>query len=328
MAVLDRIAELVDSSPISRSTGAVRVRRAAAVLFFVYGLLVAALSIRAGNLPAWTHVALLMMAVALFTGRGGRFFRDWIPVFLGVFAYAAASQFAQKLDFTVHYSPQIEADRLLGLGTLPTVWLQEHLYGGATGPLEVFSLLMYVSHFFVPLALGFWLWWSRRSEAFCVLMFGILVVSLLGEITFVLAPTAPPWLASEQALIPHVHEIVKQSLYDLDLTTVAALKGSAASYNVVAAVPSLHAAWPVIGLLVVWKYGLPRWAFIAQAIQLVAVFFAIVYTGEHYAIDAVIGAAYALGAWWLVRRALQGNRRARGTVAAVPQLAVGPESHG
>ena len=38
------------------------------------------------------------------------------------------------------------------------------------------------------------------------------------------------------------------------------------------------------------------------------VVFAIVYTGEHYVVDAIAGAAYALAAWWLVERLLAFGR--------------------
>jgi hypothetical protein len=58
---------------------------------------------------------------------------------------------------------------------------------------------MYLSHFVVPglLASLIWLYWPGRG--FGDLLFGILLVSLLGEITFFLAPTAPPWMAATWA---------------------------------------------------------------------------------------------------------------------------------
>jgi membrane-associated phospholipid phosphatase len=36
-----------------------------------------------------------------------------------------------------------------------------------------------------------------------------------------------------------------------------------------------------------------------------------VYTGEHYVIDAIIGALYALVAWWLVQWVLESRRSLR-----------------
>ena len=68
--------------------------------------------------------------------------------------------------------------------------------------------------------------------------------------------------------------------------------------------PSLHAAWPVIGLLVIRKHGLPHWLFGAQALQALGVAFAVVYAGEHYAVDVLAGVIYALVAWWILGRLL------------------------
>jgi Flp pilus assembly pilin Flp len=299
-----RVTSSLRSPEVSASKGAARIRIALAVVFAAFGLFLSVAAVADGGFPAWPHAVMVMMAAALLTGRGGTFVRDWIPVILGFLAYTQVALLVEQLHFSVHYLPQADADRILGFGTLPTEWLQDHLYTGKTGVLEVAALMAYASHYFVPLALAFYIWWSRGRQSFNALIFGLLAVSVLGEITFVLAPTAPPWLASQDGYIPHVHGILKQALVDLDLNAAASLKGDPDAYNIVAAVPSLHVAWPVIGLLAIRTYGLPRWAFAVQATQLAAVVFTIVYTAEHYLVDAFAGALYAVVAWWLVQRAL------------------------
>lgn len=283
--------------------GAARINRWLAVLVFALGSLILARTVLRGALPSLAQVLLLMLAFALYTNRGGRFLRDWVPVFVGALAYVVGDHAVQTFDFPVHYTPQLDGERLLAFGTVPTIWLQSHLYTGSTGPLEVFATVMYVSHFFAPLLLGFFIWafWGRRG--FRDLFFGILAVTLLGEITFVLAPTAPPWLAAQQGLLPPVHDVIKHALGDMGLPAIAEQFHST-SYNVVAAVPSLHAAWPLIGLFVVLKHRLPRWVLALQASLVAGVLFSIVYTGEHYVVDALVGGLYAAAAWWLVQRAL------------------------
>jgi membrane-associated phospholipid phosphatase len=82
-------------------------------------------------------------------------------------------------------------------------------------------------------------------------------------------------------------------------------------------VPSLHAAWPLIGLLVIRKYRLPGWLFWTQAALTLGVCFAIVYTGEHYVFDILVGFVFALGAWWLVQWALRAGRAERPLTTAV-----------
>ena len=285
-------------------------RRGVAVLMALYAVVYGGLALSRGQGVSAAAFITLLVACALYANRAARFLRDWVPVFLGLVLYVMTEAAVPDLGMKVHYLPQIDADRLLGFGTLPTTWLQEHLYGDGTGPLEIFSLLMYVSHFLAPLALAFLLWalWSR--DGFKELLFGILAVSILGDITFLLAPTAPPWLAAEHGLIPHVHPILTNALYDLNLDALAVRKGDASSYNIVAAIPSLHAAWPVICLFVIRKYQLPRWVLITQLGITIGVLFAIVYTGEHYLVDALVGFLYAVVAWWLLQLVL-GARRTR-----------------
>jgi hypothetical protein len=320
--LLARLNRSLDTS----SRGAETVRRVLGALFFVYAVTLTVASLARGDVPSWGYLIMAMLAAALFGGRGGPFVRAWAPVVLGVFAYIFAGTFAEKIDFPVHYMPQIDMDKLIGLGQLPTTWLQDHLYTGHTGPLELFTVVMYISHFFVPLLLGFYLWWTRRSEAFTTLMFGILTVSILGEITFILAPTAPPWMAADHGLIPPVHHVIKETLGNLGLSSAAELKDRPGTYNVVAAMPSLHAAWPLIGYFVARYYGLPRWLRVGQLLIFAGVLFAIVYGGEHYVADALVGALYAWVAWriviWLLgKRASRREQRESEPVPGTPRLA-------
>jgi hypothetical protein len=307
VAALDGLVVTLDE-PSPDNVGALRLRQGAALLLIVFAGLLLVQSALHGKLSPIGFV-LGMLAFALYTGRGGRFLRDWVPVALAFIAYGVTARAVPDLGLGVHYEPQIAAEKILGLGTLPTIWLQDHLYHGTTGTLEVFSIAMYVSHFVAPLLLAFLIWAFWRGRAFTDLLYGILIVSLLGEITFVLAPTAPPWLAADHGLIPPVHHVIKQSLYDLGLTDLAAKKDEPGSYNIVAALPSLHAAWPLIGLLVIRKHRLPRWLLVTQALLFVGVVFAIVYTGEHYLVDALVGCLYAFGAWWLLHLVLRTGGR-------------------
>jgi PAP2 superfamily len=270
----------------------VRVRRAVALLFLVFAAVLVSDRVRHGSPPSVGQTLLVMFAVAVFVGKGGRFVRDLLPIAMGLISYGLMTIYAQKLAFGVHYLPQIRIDKVIGLGTVPTIWLQQHLYSGSTGPLEVFSVLMWLSHFVVPLALGFALWLKARRSAFAVLMCSLLGALVLGEITFVLAPTAPPWLAAEHGHLPPVHHLLKQSLAGMHLSGIAKIDGDPKHYNIVAALPSLHAAFPLLSLLVARRFALPRWLQIGLALQLLGVSFAIVYTGEHYVVDVLAGLLY------------------------------------
>ncbi|MEP6892823.1 MAG: phosphatase PAP2 family protein [Gaiellaceae bacterium] len=294
----------LDTMDVAATEGAARIRRWMAVLLMAYAGVLALRSGLAGRVPSVAYGLMAAGALAVYKNMLGRFLRDWALVFAGLFAYLMTGHFQPAFHVGVHFRPQLELDRALGFGTVPTIWLQEHLYSGRIGWLEIGSTLAYLSHFVAPLVVGLYLWFGRRSRAFAELMFGILVVSVLADITYVLAPTAPPWLAARHGYIPPVHHIVKGGLVHLHLGGLAAMDGDSSKYNVVAALPSMHVAFPAIALLVLIRHRLPSWLIGLQAFQLGAVIFAIVYTGEHYMSDALVAFVYVVFALALVRRAL------------------------
>jgi membrane-associated phospholipid phosphatase len=78
--------------------------------------------------------------------------------------------------------------------------------------------------------------------------------------------------------------------------------GNAKLANPVAALPSLHAAWPFLTLLFLWsKVGRWRWAILAYNAVMVLV---LVYGAEHYVSDALLGWLYAGIAFVVVTKLL------------------------
>jgi hypothetical protein len=299
LSLLRSVEWYLDDSETSRRTGARRVRVALGVLFLVYAVLLEVVAVWNKDIGV-SPLFVALGAVPLLMNRFGRFAHYFLPVILGVLSYGLAAQFALRFRLGVHYTPQIRVDEWLTPGPAPTVWLQEHLYHGRTGVLETFSVAMYASHFLVPVILGLALALTSNGRAFAAVMFGILMVSVLGEITYILAPTAPPWLAAQEGYLSGVHHVLKQSLYQLHMTRIAQLDGDPANYDVTAAAPSLHIAFPLICTFAASRYRLPGWAVAGLALNVAGVAFAIVYTGEHYLFDVLAGGLYALVAWRLV----------------------------
>jgi hypothetical protein len=316
----DRV-ERLDRPEVSAGRGAVRIRKALVALFLVLAVYASVTSIAAGGLPGPMAVLLLLFAGVLWTNRLGRFLRDWAPVVSILAVYIAAFGVVSKLRLPAYYRPQLDADKVIGFGHLPSALLQDWI-GRPSLALELLSVAAYLTHFFFPLCIGFYLW-ARRSDGFRELLYADIAVSVLASITQVLAPTAPPWLAAQHGLAPGVHDVLRAALSDVGLPELARLKGDAHAYNVVAAFPSIHAAFPVLGMIVAVRYRGPIWLKVAQAVQLVAVWFVIVYTGEHYVIDVVGGVLYAFVAIWIVRRALAAVD-ARRAVRATPTPTVEP----
>src|SRR4051812_36130731 len=192
---LRRIEWVLDESPLSASAKATRIRLSIGLLFFIYGLILLAINTTHGVLLFSPFVFLLLSLPILFN-RLGRLGRYFLPLILALFAYGTAASYVDKYKLSVHYQWQIDFDRWLGRGTTPTEWLQHYLYNGHAGYLESACVIFYAGHFTVPLVLGLSLALMNRSDDFKFLMFALLAVSVLAAITFLVAPTAPPWLAA------------------------------------------------------------------------------------------------------------------------------------
>ena len=76
------------------------------------------------------------------------------------------------------------------------------------------------------------------------------------------------------------------------------LKNDFLNPNPVAAMPSLHAAYPWLSFLALRKYSKKLgWFFLPYPIL---VWFSVVYLGEHYVIDVIAGVVYAQASFWIV----------------------------
>jgi membrane-associated phospholipid phosphatase len=84
--------------------------------------------------------------------------------------------------------------------------------------------------------------------------------------------------------------------------------------NDVAAIPSLHAAYTLLVVLFFWS-RVPLWARPLLLLYPLAMGFTLVYTGEHYVFDVVLGWVYAVAVYAAVmafeRRRENGRERAR-----------------
>jgi membrane-associated phospholipid phosphatase len=138
--------------------------------------------------------------------------------------------------------------------------------------------------------------------------------------TYALFPAVPPWLASDQGDLGPAQRVVGAVWSDLGVAPAAAIWEKGSSFaNEVAAIPSLHTAYPVLILLFFWPGGnrLVRGICLAYALAMSAT---LVYTGEHYVFDVLLGWAYAAGAYLIVDRvsALLAERRRQRRPAAAP----------
>jgi len=162
--------------------------------------------------------------------------------------------------------------------------------------MDVLGSTVYFMHFVLPAVVGLHLWLGGRSRyrAFAATL---LVACCLAFVTYVALPTQPPWLGHPQ----DVHEVIDETIGKLNLPGWLVGFYRDRDYNVDAAFPSLHAAFPLIATLHVWPRS--RRLGIVLAAWTLVVWVAVVYLGEHYVVDVLGGIAYAAVAvlavtWW------------------------------
>jgi PAP2 superfamily len=255
------------------------------------------------RLLMWIVLGLLAFSITNIRGWARGVVLEWLPLALILWAYDLLRGQADGLLFETHVRPQLEADRILGLGTAPTVWLQEHLWHGALGLRwwDYAAWAVYVSYFLVTYLLAGCLWFFARDR-FRRYVAAVSLLALMGFATYALFPAAPPWLASSLGeLEPTTRTIgiVAGELPWLDFSTL--FERGAEYANPVAAVPSLHAAYTLLVVLTLWPL-VPRWVRPVLALYPPAMAFALVYTAEHYLVDVLLGWAYTLIALWIVDR--------------------------
>jgi membrane-associated phospholipid phosphatase len=262
--------------------------------------------------PDYFVFILLLGAVAL--GRWKSFIVDWMPFVALFVGYEFLRGFAGNTGIAAHYTEVIAIDRLLGLGELPTTRLQNLLYrGGGSSLLDDVTTLFYFLHFAYPLTLGY-VFWIRDRWLFRRFSAALLAMSFSAFVFFLLVPVAPPWLASQQGYIPNVEKIISHTL-----SSATDVIYKSMTPNKVAAFPSLHAAFPTLGMLYGMKH-FGRRAAPPLGAWVLAVTFSIVYLGEHYLVDALGGIVFAVG-WFLLVESLASRVGPKARLMPEPQTA-------
>jgi PAP2 superfamily len=283
------------------------------------GLVVAfALTCAARGLPTdrvvllgWVLAGLAVHAATQGWRRVLRLLADWLPLVAVLLAYDATRGLADGLGMPVHVREVADADRWLTGGVLPTVWLQEHVRADWW---KAVATLVYSSHFVLtPVVLAV-LWLRDRARwAHCARL--VVALSLAGLVTYVLYPAAPPWLAAKQGVIEPVARISSAGWEVLGLPRAGVLLDtSQGQVNLVAAVPSLHTAFAVLMCIVLLPLARRAWQRAALVAYAVLMPLVLVWSGEHYVVDTLLGAAYACAVVLLAppagRLARAGSRRA------------------
>ena len=242
--------------------------------------------------------------------------RDAGTVILQMWAYLAAYEMPnddpEALRRRVRIAYPVKVDRVLGLGSTPTLRLQRALSRpGRFSPGEKVLVWSHWLWFLIPHGTALYLL-LRHRDRFPAGAARIYATFDLGLAGYWAVPTAPPWFAAAEGLMadgrtPELRRMMVEYGEQFWKSGWQPLYGVLAG-NPLAAMPSLHFATSVMAARVLADTGALAgglgWAYAAT------LGLALVYLGEHYVID--LAAGYALTE--VVRR---GAPRAAPVAAAV-----------
>jgi membrane-associated phospholipid phosphatase len=254
--------------------------------------------------------------MALYVAFGRDSVRPLIFYLLAFGLFAQLRTLTDDAGMPVQYEYAIDLERAL-FGDVPSVWLQERLYEPARASLvNVYASVTYLSYFLVAHVIILAAWWRQR-ERFALYAAAVLATLYLGVLGSLLLPTAPPWLAAREGLVPETSRVFRElaavispGSYEQGLQLAGA--------NDVAAMPSLHMAVTVVVAICLWRLG--PWARALGLIYAASMAFALVYLGEHYFIDVIAGVFTAALGWAIACRCV------RPAAASLPVASLQPAS--
>jgi membrane-associated phospholipid phosphatase len=243
----------------------------------------------------WVIAGLVALSLTDLRRFGPRLILDWLPLALLFVLYDYSRNLSNWLGTPTHSSLQIHFDELLFGKPLLTIKLQHWL--GQTKvvrPWEYGLFGVYMTHFFLALTIA-GLLWRFAYPRFRQFRTQLVVLYTLGFVTYVLYPADPPWLVANRLHeLPTIYRVVFEVWGHLGLHTAGSIvEGGNELGNQLAAVPSLHAATSLFICLFFWRGARP-WLRAVMATYVLAMAFTLVYGGEHYVFDVVVGWSYAI----------------------------------
>lgn len=166
-------------------------------------------------------------------------------------------------------------------GTLPTIWLQQQILPESWT--TQIALFFYSIFFYYSFLVAFLIWLKDPA------MFGIyskkfILLTYISLAIFFLVPTAPPWLVAKEFDLPLERYLTERTILN-EFKYVNVYRHFVYD-NAVAALPSLHVAWPIFSTTFLVANYKNRWFYFLFIIPIM-ITVSIVLTGEHYVIDVI-----------------------------------------
>jgi membrane-associated phospholipid phosphatase len=238
-----------------------------------------------GIFPSIEMILATLAILLLWKTQSRKLFRDLIPFLVLLLTFQSLRSFADNLAISdIHILDLIAYEKNLFNGIIPANYLQGLLMNNLCSAIIVFiANILYMSHFLNPVLFAILLWY-KSHQFYWYFIGGLVFLTYAGFFTFIVFPAAPPWWATKYGYLTDQIVVLSRFYYP----TLVEFAGP----NPVAAMPSLHMAYPTfisIYSIFIWaKKGIPT-------IMLpISIGLSTLILGHHYVIDLIAGVIYAV----------------------------------
>lgn len=238
--------------------------------------------------PEIIFLQFAVLVILLKRFRSVNFVKVWTP-FIAVFLlYEFLRGYADNLapfyNSTIYFVYNLE-EKIFGV--LPTILLQR-VFPQQHWIVQL-SVFFYSVFFYYSFLVAF-LVWLKDEAKFKKYFLQFAFLTYISLLMFFLIPTAPPWFVASETGLSLSRYLTERSV--LGNFAYVNIYHYFVYGNQVAALPSLHVAWPFFStLFLVRNYN--KWPLYLLFIVPLMIGFSIVLTGEHYIIDVLAGFLFA-----------------------------------
>lgn len=234
-----------------------------------------------GIFPSMEILFALCLLIFIWRSKDRKLLVALLPFCILILTFQSLRGFADNLSPSrIHITDLIAWEKLLFNGWIPAYVIQKyiptlpgyHLISGLCN-------LLYIIHFVTPVLVAIFLWY-KNNKGYWYFVGGITVITYVAFIVYYLFPAAPPWWATQYGYL------LDQPVYLTSFFYYPALITNTGP-NPVAAMPSLHMAYPTFIALMV-NYYWPKKATIFYLLPIM-VGFSTLLLGHHYIIDLIAG---------------------------------------
>ncbi len=235
--------------------------------------------------PSVEMLVALSVAVLIWRARYRNLLIDLLPFFILLLTFQSLRSFVDDLTpARIHIVDLISYEKALFHGIIPAAFFQKAFSNQPyTHVLSEILNLLYMSHFLVPVVVAIIIWYQKK-EHYWYFIIGLIALTYAAFITYIIYPAAPPWWATKYGYLTDQPVFLSNFF---KYPTLVEFAGP----NQVAAMPSLHMAYPsFICMYLFYIWGKKTFWMILLPI---GVAISTLYLGHHYVVDLIAGYLYA-----------------------------------